>query len=51
MNYVSNSQLKQSLGILETPFQIFPALLEEICVSHLNGLKVKIQSFCLDWTF
>lgn len=44
MNYVSNSQLKHSLGMLATLFQIFPVLVEEICVSHLNGLKVKIQS-------
>lgn len=43
MNYISNSQLKHSLDILEALFQIFLFLLEEICVSHLNGLKVKIQ--------
>lgn len=44
MNYISSSQLKHSLDILETLFQIFPFLLEEMWVSHINGLKVKIQS-------
>lgn len=44
MNYISNSQLKHSLDILETLFQIFPFLLGEVCVTHFNGLKVKIQS-------
>lgn len=43
MNYVSNTELKHSLGILETFFQIFPVLLEEICLL-LSGLKVKMQS-------
>lgn len=43
MNCISNSQLKHSLGILEALFQIFPDLLEEVCVSHLNGLKAKMQ--------
>lgn len=41
MNYISISQLKHSLGILETLFQIFPLLLEELCVSHFDGLEVK----------
>lgn len=42
MNYISNSQLKHSLGILETLFQVFSFLLEEMCVSLFDGLKVKI---------